>query len=168
MFADDYDPNDIPADQARGYSYPVPDNPLVLPIPLTEEDDDYDPSDVPQDQAAPAGYLPPTDQYDDYDPTDIPADQAAPASASYLPAGAQYEARRGRTLHRNPARTAVKMKHHVMKNAKRAKAPMAKRKPKALGSGGRRFSSRRQSEATMAAQRQGRQIMSVSEWLRRG
>ena len=32
---DDYDPNDIPADQAKpvteGYNYPVPENPLVLP-----------------------------------------------------------------------------------------------------------------------------------------
>merc|ERR1719266_2521200 len=34
---DDYDPNDIPADQAapsdevKGYEYPVPENPLVLP-----------------------------------------------------------------------------------------------------------------------------------------
>ena len=32
---DDYDPNDIPVDQAapeeKGYQYPVPENPLVLP-----------------------------------------------------------------------------------------------------------------------------------------
>merc|ERR1712226_218456 len=41
---DDYDPNDIPADQAKpeevseGYNYPVPENPLVLPTkpPLPE------------------------------------------------------------------------------------------------------------------------------------
>merc|ERR1711936_1549682 len=81
MFADDYDPNDVPADQARGYSYPVPETPLSLPLPVLEEYDDYDdydPSDVPQDQAAPSAYLPPTnDEYDDYDPSDIPADQAA-------------------------------------------------------------------------------------------
>ena len=63
MFADDYDPNDVPADQARGYSYPVPETPLSLPLPVVEEYDDYDdydPSDVPQDQAAPSAYLPPT------------------------------------------------------------------------------------------------------------
>ena len=30
MFSDDYDPSDIPLDQA-GYSYPVPANPLELP-----------------------------------------------------------------------------------------------------------------------------------------
>ena len=30
MFSDDYDPSDIPPDQA-GYSYPVPANPLELP-----------------------------------------------------------------------------------------------------------------------------------------
>ena len=34
-YYDDYDPNDVPEDQAApapdtGYSYPVPDNPLVL------------------------------------------------------------------------------------------------------------------------------------------
>ena len=33
---DDYDPNDVPLDQAaptseEGYNYPVPDNPLLLP-----------------------------------------------------------------------------------------------------------------------------------------
>ena len=59
MFADDYDPDDIPLDQARGYSYPVPPNPLSLPV--MEEYDDYDPNDVPADQAAPTGYLPPTE-----------------------------------------------------------------------------------------------------------
>ena len=58
MFADDYDPDDVPLDQAKGYSYPVPPNPLSLPV--MEEYDDYDPNDVPADQAAPSGYLPPT------------------------------------------------------------------------------------------------------------
>ena len=63
MFADDYDPDDVPPDQARGYSYPVPANPLSLPLPVMEEFeyDDYDPNDVPADQAAPSGYLPPTE-----------------------------------------------------------------------------------------------------------
>ena len=63
MFAEDYDPNDVPLDQARGYSYPVPANPLSLPLPVMEEYDydDYDPNDVPADQAAPTGYLPPTE-----------------------------------------------------------------------------------------------------------
>ena len=60
MFADDYDPNDVPLDQAKGYSYPVPTNPLALPLAVTEEYDDYDPSDVPADQAAPSAYLPPS------------------------------------------------------------------------------------------------------------
>ena len=81
-YYDDYDPNDIPADQAapQGYSYPVPDTPLLLPG-REEEYDDYDPSDIPPDQAAPAaeGYLGPEPEYDDYDPTDIPADQVQPA-----------------------------------------------------------------------------------------
>merc|ERR1712088_568738 len=39
---DDYDPNDIPEDQAKpeevteGYNYPVPENPLVLPSPADD------------------------------------------------------------------------------------------------------------------------------------
>merc|ERR1711953_352835 len=145
MFADDYDPNDVPADQARGYSYPVPETPLSLPLPVVEEYDDYD----------------------DYDPTDIPADQAAPAPSGYLPATPQYSQRRGRTFpSRKPMRSLRKMKGHMMKKARKAKSGM--RKPKASGFSGRRFSFRQQSEATSAALRQGRQIMSVSEWLRRG
>ena len=61
MFSDDYDPNDIPLDQAKGYSYPVPSNPLSLPLPVVEDEyDDYDPNDIPADQAAPTAYLPPT------------------------------------------------------------------------------------------------------------
>ena len=41
---DDYDPNDIPEDQAKpeevteGYNYPVPENPLVLPTKPTLPD----------------------------------------------------------------------------------------------------------------------------------
>ena len=61
MFSDDYDPNDVPADQARGYSYSAPVNPLVLPVMAEYDYDDYDPNDVPADQAAPTGYLPPTE-----------------------------------------------------------------------------------------------------------
>ena len=89
---DDYDPNDIPADQAKDtteYKYPVPENPLILPIVTPEElYDDYDPDDVPDDQANP-GYgstakdLDAGDNYDDYDPDDIPDDQAAPSGYFY-------------------------------------------------------------------------------------
>merc|ERR1712018_924516 len=69
MFSDDYDPNDIPLDQAKGYSYPVPSNPLSLPLPVVE---------------------------DEYDATDIPEDQAAPAPTGYLPAVPQFSPRKGR------------------------------------------------------------------------
>ena len=44
---DDYDPNDIPEDQAA---------PEVLPVYTeapTEDYDDYDPNDIPEDQAKP-------------------------------------------------------------------------------------------------------------------
>jgi hypothetical protein len=89
---DDYDPNDIPADQAKdttGYKYPVPENPLILPM-VTPQDlyDDHDPDDVPDDQVNP-GYgstakdLVAEDNYDDYDPDDIPDDQAAPSGYLY-------------------------------------------------------------------------------------
>ena len=77
MFADDYDPSDIPADQARqGYSYPIPDNPLELPQPELDYDDydDYDPNDVPPDQAAPvSSYLAPlpADPTPEYEVTGI-------------------------------------------------------------------------------------------------
>ena len=104
-------------------------------------------------------------QYDDYDPTDIPADQAAPAQPGYLPA-----ARRGRKLtnRRGEAVSGKMKKHNMMLNTKRAKTGMKQRKPKALRSSVRRFSGRALSQATSEARRQGRQIMSVSEWLRRG
>merc|ERR1719431_909802 len=46
---DDYDPSDIPADQAA----PVEDLPTYTEAPV-EEYDDYDPNDIPEDQAAPA------------------------------------------------------------------------------------------------------------------
>ena len=99
---DDYDPNDIPEDQAKpeevteGYNYPVPENPLVLPtkpslpdcVPVGEEelgDNPYFldqgvptcPEDLPSYTEAP-----PVQEYDDYDPDDIPADQAAPEQAT--------------------------------------------------------------------------------------
>jgi hypothetical protein len=68
---DEYDPNDIPADQAapvtEGYNYPVPENPLVLPTP----------------EELPAYTEPPVVDYDEYDPDDIPADQAAPEGYAY-------------------------------------------------------------------------------------
>ena len=105
-------------------------------------------------------------QYDDYDPTDVPSDQAAPAPAGYLPA-----ARRGRKLRSRKKMVAARGKmegHDMMLANMRAKAGMKQRKPKAFRSSLRRFSGRKQSLATSEARRQGRQIMSVSEWLRRG
>ena len=96
---DDYDPNDIPVDQAKpeevteGYNYPVPENPLELPtkpslpdcVPAGEEelgDNPYFleqgvptcPEELPTYTEAP----PVVEEYDEYDPDDIPADQAAP------------------------------------------------------------------------------------------
>merc|ERR1712088_1224347 len=105
---DDYDPSDIPEDQARpeevteGYSYPVPENPPVLPtkppttttenLPTYTEDpvleyDYYDPSDIPEDQAKPDEIpvyteAPEVEEYDEYDPNDIPEDQAKPEEAT--------------------------------------------------------------------------------------
>merc|ERR1712088_599313 len=95
---DDYDPNDIPEDQAKpeevteGYNYPVPENPLVLPTrppkaPVPDcvlEDDEgaaefiaqgvpLCPEVLPVYTEAPA-----VEEYDDYDPNDIPEDQAKP------------------------------------------------------------------------------------------
>ena len=103
-------------------------------------------------------------QYDDYDLNDIPSDQAAPAPAGYLPA------RRGRKLRNRKVGMAMEkmMGHDMMVNTRRAKSGMKQRKPKAFRSSVRRFSGRKQSPATSEARRQGRQIMSVSEWLRRG
>merc|ERR1711936_206689 len=91
---DDYDPDDIPEDQAtpeevtEGYNYQVPENPLVLPtkpptttpedLPTYTEDpvleyDYYDPNDIPEDQAKPdeiPSYTeaPEVEEYDEYDP----------------------------------------------------------------------------------------------------
>merc|ERR1719431_2460668 len=72
---DEYDPSDIPEDQAapeevtEGYNYPVPENPLTLPTPA---------DDLP-------GYSPETEviDYDEYDPNGIPDDQAAPTGYNY-------------------------------------------------------------------------------------
>ena len=102
---DDYDPNDIPVDQAKPEELPA-----YTEAPAVEEYDDYDPSDIPVDQAAPEevtegynypvpenplvlpspaddlpGYSPETEviDYDEYDPTDIPPDQAAPTGYNY-------------------------------------------------------------------------------------
>jgi len=57
---DDYDPEDIPDDQAepQGYEYPVPEIPFTLPAQQT----------TPRTTSAP--------DYDDYDAYDVPADQA--------------------------------------------------------------------------------------------
>ena len=104
-------------------------------------------------------------QYDDYDPTDIPEDQAAPAPTGYLPAVPQFSPRRGRRLQDRKGGRSMKME---MKTHRKTKAGMNQRKSKAFGSSARRFSFRQQSKATSEARRQGRQIMSVSEWLRRG
>merc|ERR1711910_308200 len=93
---DDYDPNDIPEDQAKpeevteGYNYPVPENPLVLPTkpptttttaaplpdcvtlddPMLETYQELDVPLCPEEE--------PVVEYDDYDPNDIPEDQAKP------------------------------------------------------------------------------------------
>jgi len=62
---DDYDPEDIPEDQAesKGYEYPVPEIPFTLPPRVTTPLPSYQPS---------------TPEYDDYDINDVPEDQAAP------------------------------------------------------------------------------------------
>ena len=102
---DDYDPNDIPEDQAKPEELPS-----YTEAPPVVEYDDYDPNDIPEDQAAPEevtegynypvpenplvlpspaddlpGYSPETEvvEYDDYDPNDIPDDQAAPTGYNY-------------------------------------------------------------------------------------
>merc|ERR1711899_719281 len=102
---DDYDPNDIPEDQAKPEELPS-----YTEAPPVVEYDDYDPNDIPEDQAAPEevtegynypvpenplvlpspaddlpGYSPETEvvEYDDYDPNDIPEDQAAPTGYNY-------------------------------------------------------------------------------------
>ena len=85
MFSDDYDPSDIPPDQA-GYSYPVPANPLELPS-MEWDDCEYDDITTDHDMIIWYHYWPWHDdrvEYDDYDPNDVPADQAAPAISGYL------------------------------------------------------------------------------------
>merc|ERR1712088_965854 len=91
---DDYDPDDIPADQAKpeevteGYNYPVPENPLVLPTkpptttalplpdcvtmddPMLETYQELDVPLCPEEE--------PVVEYDENDPNDIPEDQAKP------------------------------------------------------------------------------------------
>merc|ERR1712038_1736498 len=172
MFSDDYDPSDIPPDQA-GYSYPVPANPLELPS-MEVEYDDYDPNDVPEDQAAPApdtGYSYP------------------------VPDNPLVLRRRGKTLSSSSARRMadkmMMMKKMTMKKERRPKELMMKNKmmhesmgmeeermthhKKSSSSGmsrqGRRFRpspSVSMSDNVRNAKRRGRQIMSVSEWLHRG
>merc|ERR1712106_549237 len=89
-YYDEYDPNDIPPDQAAsevvsGYNYPVPDNPLSLttstaitpstPDCIPVEDQYSDKNQEFLDLGVP--FCP--QEYDDYDPNDIPSDQAASA-----------------------------------------------------------------------------------------
>jgi len=103
---DDYDPSDIPADQAapsnnKGYEYPVPENPLVLPtkppkttttttelplpdcIPVEERDLGMN-IDLLE-----AG-VPLCPDYDEYNPNDIPSDQA-PTPPDCVPVEEQNE-----------------------------------------------------------------------------
>merc|ERR1712088_460410 len=79
---DDYDPDDIPEDQAAPEELPV-----YTEAPV-DDYDDYDPNDIPEDQAKPdeiPSYTeaPAVEEYDEYDPNDIPADQAAPTGYNY-------------------------------------------------------------------------------------
>merc|ERR1719507_2702092 len=74
---DDYDPDDIPEDQAAPEDLPTYTEDPVL------EYDYYDPNDIPEDQAKPdeiPSYTeaPEVEEYDEYDPNDIPEDQAKP------------------------------------------------------------------------------------------
>merc|ERR1712158_242215 len=74
---DDYDPDDIPEDQAAPEELPV-----YTEAPV-DEYDYYDPNDIPEDQAKPdeiPSYTeaPEVEEYDEYDPNDIPEDQAKP------------------------------------------------------------------------------------------
>lgn len=66
-YYDDYDPNDIPADQAAD---PVAYEEAPLPV-YSKSDPNADPSPPSSD------YSLASDDYDDYDPNDVPADQAA-------------------------------------------------------------------------------------------
>ena len=95
---DDYDPEDIPADQAaapssqnKGYEYPVPENPLVLPTkpPKTTTTTTTSaplPECIPVEERdlgmnldlLEAG-VPLCADYDEYNPNDVPSDQAPPA-----------------------------------------------------------------------------------------
>merc|ERR1712106_394042 len=100
---DDYDPNDIPDDQAevKGYEYPVPEIPFTLPpkitTPRTTGAPVPQPECIPEDKQSEGpnpqfldagvplcpsedlpGYQPSPPEYDDYDINDIPADQAEP------------------------------------------------------------------------------------------
>ena len=95
---DDYDPNDIPADQAapssevKGYEYPVPENPLALPTKPPKTTTTTTTTSAPLPECIPveerdigmnidlleAG-VPLCPDYEDYNPNDIPIDQAPPA-----------------------------------------------------------------------------------------
>ena len=104
---DDYDPDDIPADQAaptnnKGYEYPVPENPLVLPTKppkttTTTENPLPLPDCIPIEERdigmnvdlLEAG-VPLCPDYDEYNPNDIPIDQAPPPP-DCIPASEQNE-----------------------------------------------------------------------------
>ena len=95
---DDYDPNDIPEDQAapssqvQGYEYPVPENPLALPTKPPKTTTTTTTTSAPLPECIPveerdigmnidlleAG-VPLCPDYEDYNPNDIPIDQAPPA-----------------------------------------------------------------------------------------
>ena len=86
---DDYDPNDIPLDQAApsdklpGYKYPVPENPLILPSKRTPTTSPLPLPDCVLSNELNQGYLEAgvplcPEEYDDYDSDDIPDDQAMP------------------------------------------------------------------------------------------
>ena len=114
--------------------------------------------------------------YNDYDPNDIPEDQAAPA-----PSGYSYPAPENPlTLPRRGRKQSMKMmKHSMMMKPSQSKSMMSQ-KHKMMSKMShddmesrrqpRRFTSKEKStnDRILAARRQGRQIMSVREWLRRG
>ena len=92
---DDYDPNDVPSDQAapdtseKGYEYPVPQNPLVLPTkpprsttttsPPLPECIPVEERDLGMNLDLLEAGVPLCPDYEEYNPEDIPEDQAPPA-----------------------------------------------------------------------------------------
>ena len=113
--------------------------------------------------------------YNDYDPNDIPEDQAAPAPTGYsypVPENPLSLPRRGREQ-------SMKMMKHSLMKSRQSKSLSMSKKHKMMSKMSdemesmrhpRRFTTREKSanDRILAARRQGRQIMSVREWLRRG